>query len=723
MSNQVNGLYEFGPYRLDEAKRLLTRSGESIPLAPKTFDLLLLLIGGQGRVLTKTELMSALWPDTFVEEASLSYQVATLRRALGSEGESWIETLPKHGYRFTAAITRISDDRDQAHDDSRVPPTKTFFGLNRRQKPRPELLLPWLVASAAVFLAVVFAALYLRQVRKSVPAQAAIRFFVSPPERVLLTDRPLPAVSPDGELLAFGGVDPDGTTRIWVRPLAALTAEPVPGTEGAYSLFWSPDSRSLGFFAGRKLKTVELHGGPPRALCDASDVLRPVGTWNSDGVIVFNSQDRRGLYRVAVTGGEAWPVTTLDPARQEVQHLWPQFLRDGRHFIYLVRSALAENTGIYAGSLDSKERRLIVRASSVAKYAGLSPETGYLLYMRGATLMAQRFDDRKLESEGEPFPIAEEVWLSPGGLGFAAFSSSGNGVVAYRTRPAVTTELVWFDRGGNRLGAIGAPANYSVPALSPDEKKLAITRIDPQIGTKDVWLFDLARGTLTRFTFDPAEEINPTWSPDSNQIAFASRQKGSLNLYRKATSGTGDTEPLLESGEEKIIESWSPSGRFILFEEGDRLWALPMTGDRKPTSLFAKSGESRANVSPNGRWVAYESSESGREEIYVQSFPPSGSKWQISTAGGEEPYWRRDGKEMFYISGRTLMAVDVSSDEPAFTYGKPTPLFEVRLEVDSRRSRYQVTGNGQRFLINVPLESTLAEPITVVTNWASGVKR
>jgi Tol biopolymer transport system component len=235
------------------------------------------------------------------------------------------------------------------------------------------------VASAAVFLAVVFGVLYLRQIRISVLTQGSIRFFVSPPEKVVITDHPFPAISPDGELLAFGGVDPDGTTRIWVRPLASLTAEPVPGTEGAYSLFWSPDSRSLGFFAGLKLKAVQLHGGPPRALCDASTIQRPVGTWNRDGVILFNSSDRRGLYRVAVTGGEAMPLTTLDPARQELQHLWPQFLRDGRHFIYLVQSARPENTGIYTGSQDSKERKLIVRNTSIAKYAGLDPGNGYLL--------------------------------------------------------------------------------------------------------------------------------------------------------------------------------------------------------------------------------------------------------------------------------------------------------------------------------------------------------
>src|SRR6516162_1531913 len=270
MSNQANGLYEFGPYRLDEAKRLLTRSGESIGLAPKTFDLLLLLVGGHGRVLTKTELMTALWQDTFVEEASLSYQIATLRKALGSEGEDWIETVPKHGYRFVAAIATILRDKEPANGTS--PPMATTAPSDRKssRKARSRQVLPWLVAAAAVLFAVTFARLYFRQIERSVPAQGLARFLVSPPEKIVLSDLGLPTISPDGQQLAFGGVDANGTNRIWVRPIASLTAEPIPGTEGVNSLFWSADSRSLGFFAGGKLKTVQIHGGPPRALCDAS---------------------------------------------------------------------------------------------------------------------------------------------------------------------------------------------------------------------------------------------------------------------------------------------------------------------------------------------------------------------------------------------------------------------------------------------------------------------
>jgi len=723
MSNQANGLYEFGRYRLDPAKRLLTRSGETLTLAPKTFDLLLLLVTSEGRVLKKGELMNALWPDTYVEEASLSYQIATLRKALGEEGDLWVETVPKHGYRFAALVTSVPGEGAGPKESDQLSTGPVGSGVAPKARPGRATLL--LFVGAGLVLAT-FTALYVRQFRQTEPNEQPLRFFVLPPDKVVLWPGP-PAVSPDARLLAFVGVDPDGKTRLWVRPLSSLAAEEVPGTEGAVSPFWSPDSRSLGFFADGKLKRSDLNGGPPQVLCDASADVRPVGTWNRQGLILFNSFDRRGLFQVPANGGEARPVTAVDPSRSEIFHAWPQFLPDNRHFIYLVQSALPENTGIYAGSLDSKEKKRLVNTSSLPAFAGMPPGRGYLLFMHAATLMAQGFDPSKLEMQGEAFPVTEDVRLPPSpASGFAAFSVSGTRLLAYQTLGQATTELVWFDREGRRLGAVGEAGNYSVPALSPDGKTLAVTRIDPHIGTRDLWLLDLVRGTTSRFTFDPSEETNPTWSPDSRQIAFSFRN---LDIYLKPVTGTGKAQPLLQTSfrkaqtsSQKIIESWSPDGRFVFYEGEGKLRVLSLEGEPKETTLFPTRGESRPDITRNMRWMAYQSNESGRTEVYVQSFPPTGGKWQVSTAGGAEPYWRHDGKELFYVAGKRLMAVDVKTDGPVFQWGSPKPLFEVRLEMEPRRSRYQVSADGQRFLVNVPLEATLSAPITVVMNWTAGLK-
>ena len=246
-----------------------------------------------------------------------------------------------------------------------------------------------------------------------------------------------------------------------------------------------------------------------------------------------------------------------------------------------------------------------------------------------------------------------------------------------------------------------------------------VCRRDPQIGTRDLWLFDLANGTSSRFTFDPADERNPVWSPDGSRIAFSSERKGSMDIYVKTATGSGADDVVLESREAKNAFDWSPDGRFILFQQSGAVWTLPLEHDRKPAGPFALNGNPR--LSPNGRWIAYSSTESGRNEVYVQSFPPSGAKWQVSAAGGEHAEWRQDGKELFYVAGNKLVAVDVATDLPAFKFGTPKPLFEVRLEAQTRRTKYEVASNGQRFLVNVPLE-TPSPPITVVVNWTAGLK-
>jgi len=628
---------------------------------------------------------------------------------------------PQLAHVIELCIAPDPDDRWQSAQDVRKE-------LEWAAKSRPTVAaertrgtrLLWGIAAVLAFLGFALGALYFGETRQA-PSGRSVRFLVYPPEKVLLSGSALPAISPDGERLVFGGIEPDGKTRLMVRPLSSLTAEPVPGSEGAVSVFWSPDSRSLGFFAGGKLKRSDLNGAPPEILCDASSAARPKGTWNRDGVILFNSEDHLGLYRVPATGGEASPATALDATRQETIHLWPQFLPDGRHFIYLVQSQNVDNSGIYVGSIDSKDRKRVLNISTNPSYAESPTGIGHLLFMQGATLMAQAFDTKKLDLWGERLPIAEQVLMSPAyALGLAAFSASNNGVLVYRTLRE-TTELVWFDRQGSRLGTVGEPGNYSVPALSPDENTLAVRRTDTQLGTHDLWLFNLKRGMPSRFTFDPGEETNPTWSPDGTRIAFSSYQKGSYDLYQKAATGAGNAVPLMEPNESKIVHTWTSDGRFVLYTSADKHWALPLTGEATPILLSGTSSGDGISVSPNMKWIAYRSAESGGNEVYVQSFPPSGDKFQISTAGGEEPYWRRDGKELFFIAGKQLMAVDVNSG-PVFDRGVPKPLFEVLLETEARRSRYQVAANGQKFLVNLPLEPSSA-PVTVVTNWTAGLKQ
>lgn len=423
------------------------------------------------------------------------YEMATGKRVESGQAPLLDALPPQLMSVIERCLATEPDDRWQSAQD--VSAVLALTGNSRPavtgERPR-RMWPPWGIAALTTLVVFVLAGMYLRETRQGVSDERSIRFPVPPPENVEFSDGTLPAISPDGEKLAFGGIGADGKLRIWLRPLSSLTAEPVPGSEGVASIFWSPNSHSIGFFAGGKLKRSDLNGGPPQVLCDASESYRPGGTWNREGSILFSSNDHEGLYRVPATGGEPSRVTALSAERQETLHVWPQFLPDGQHFIYLAQSEKPENTGIYVGSLDSKVAKRVLAASGNPSYAASRSGTGYLLSMQTATLMAQAFDTTRLELSGERFPIAERLFLPPAPApGFAAFSAAQNGVLAYRTLGQASTELVWFDRQGRRLGTVGEPANYSVPALSPDETKLAVTRIDPEIGTRDIWLFDLAR--------------------------------------------------------------------------------------------------------------------------------------------------------------------------------------------------------------------------------------
>ena len=596
-----------------------------------------------------------------------------------------------------------------------------------RPKRRERLL--WIGATALLALALLAALPFVIAYLRSKPAieSHATRFFVFPPEKATLTGGGQ-HISPDGQRIVFRANGADGKALLWTRSLDSLTAQPLAGTEDPINPFWSPDSRFVGFFTGAsKLKRIEFTGGPAQTLADTQG--GGGGTWNRDGTIVYARTFGDRLYRVPATGGAANPVTTLDESRKETAHLWPYFLPDGRHFLYLARSVQRGNTGIYVGALDSNERKLLVNADSSPVYA----PPGFLLYLRERTLMAQPFDANKLELTGEPFPIAEQVGYNAVN-GRAFFSASETGILAFLSSSAPNTQLVWFDRAGKQLALVGAPAADNGLRLSPDEKRLAVSRLDPQTGSADIWLIDLARNNPSRFTFDPANETAPVWSPDGSRIVFASNREGVANMYQRLSNGTGNDELLLKSAQPTGPYDWSQDGKFILFgmissKTGSDIWLLPLFGDQKPTPFIeTEFVETQPRFSPDDRWVAYTSNESGTYQVYVQSFPTSGGKWQVSTGGGAQPQWRRDGRELFYLApDRKIMAVEVNGAGPTFVAGVPKPLFDVHVSTifpgAGGATYYEVTGDGQRFLVNTIAGDPTPVPLTVVLNWKAGLKR
>ena len=542
------------------------------------------------------------------------------------------------------------------------------------------------------------------------------------------------ALSPDGRRLAFVGTGPDGRTLLWVRPLDALVTQPLAGTEDPAMPFWSPDSRFLAFNAGGKLKKIDVSGGLPVTLADG--VTNNQGSWNPDDVILFvPGGSKHSLYRVSASGGTPTPATTLDTASDDIEHWTAFFLPDGRHFLYLAlgsKTNSLEARAVYVGSLDPTEKpRLLLQGGSNAKYA-----SGSVLFMRDTTLMAQPFDVKRLELTGEAVPVAERVQIGGASGRTGAFSVSQTGVLAYQAQTDVGSQPVWVDRTGKQIGVLGDPADYGDYGgieLSPDGTHVAVSLRDSATLTNDIWLFDAARGLRTRFTFDPANEISSIWSPDGSRLVFDSNRKGPGELYQKASSGAGNEDVLLADNVAKRPVSWSPDGRFILYvrfpggSTVDHLWVLPLFGDRKPFPfLQTPFNETHGQFSPDGHWIAYQSSVSGRAEVYVAPFPGPGGKWQISTVGGRFPRWRRDGKELFYLApDNRLMAATVNGQGSAFEVGAVRPLFQAgtRTAGDPAAYPYDVSAGGQRFLVNTFLDQAAQAPITIVQNWTAGLKR
>jgi Tol biopolymer transport system component len=529
------------------------------------------------------------------------------------------------------------------------------------------------------------------------------------------------ALSPDGRRIAFAGLDPDGRKLLYVRSVDGLTARSLPGSDGAAAPFWSPDSRFVAFIADNKLKKIDASGGAaPLVVCDVF-AARP-GAWSRNDVILFTAGPGGPLFRVPAAGGTPTAVTALDEKAGEIVHTFPFFLPDGRHFLYLAQASGAVPRGVYVSSLDSTERTRLLEQGSNAQYA-----QGSLLFLRGTTLMAQPFDVKGLAFTGEVEPVAAPVFVSESntlGQQTGAFAVSDAGTLIYRADTSPGSQLVWFDRAGRQTAVLGDRARYEDVHLSPNGARVAVSVMEPG-SARDLWVYDVARGVRDRVTFNPGDDIGARWSPDGRRLAFSSRRKGHLDLYQKASDGSGDEELLLADDLDKYAQGWSPDGRFILYlgigaDTGQDVWVLPLFGDRKPRPLLnARHSEGTPQFSPSGRWIAYRSNETGRFEVYVMPFPGPGGQQQISTEGGDFPRWRRDGKELVYLAADgKLMAVNVTTDGARVTKGTATPLFSPRRA--GARSFYDMSADGQRFLVNAA-DST-AE-ITLVVNWAAGLKK
>jgi eukaryotic-like serine/threonine-protein kinase len=617
--------------------------------------------------------------------------------------------------------------------------------VSSRPRTRSRERIAWIAAgltSLGLIAALPFAIAYLQEPQSE---PEAVRFSVAPPSDATFAGGPFyapaQALSPDGRVVVFRA-QRGAQDLLWVRPLNSLDARPLTGTDGGDFPFWSPDSRFIGFFAEGKLKKVDALDGPVQTLCDAPN--GEGGSWNQDGIIVFTANRDTGLSRVSAAGGQPRALTTLDASRKEISHRWPEFLPDGRRFLFLVRPG----TEVRVGSLDSSETKTVLNADSKVLYT----PPGHLVFVRQGVLMAQSFDAARAQPVGDPFPIAEQVLFNSTN-GRAAFSVSENGVLAYRSGLRGASHMAWVDRSGRWLQSFGEPADYQDLSLSPDDTRVVVHRHEFQ-GGGGLWLLDWKRGTASRFTFNSHEEQS-IWSPDGTRIVFASELSGDRgriltpgggardgpisHLYQNIASGAGQVELLFKSNTAKKPTNWSHDGRFIVYENldpktGDDIWVLPLFGDRKPIPfLRTQFSEGQGQLSPDGRWMAYASNETGRYEVYVQPFPPSGAKWLISPGGGGHPRWRRDGKELFYLAlaGGTgeiiVMAAEATASVSGFGAGTPKVLFETTtLSALGTLGPigdqvYSVSADGQRFIFLTPVAQS--QPVTVVLNWPALVTK
>ncbi len=601
-------------------------------------------------------------------------------------------------------------------EEKQAVPSHTGAGAERTSRERgsrKSLYLSWAIAAA---FAAAAGALALRARVPRAPAPV-VQFEVRVPEGATFGNSM--ALSPDGRRLAFVATDEKDVDRLYVRSFDTIGAQVLAGTEGARFPFWSPDGASIAYFTGDRLARVATAGGPPLTICPVTDGRG--GSWSPRGIIVFAPGIRVPLHRVSASGGIPERVTTLGP--KDYTHRWPKFLPDGARFVFLSLSDDPARSGTRVASLDSSDDTFVVSTRGKAEY-----EAGRLLYVRENALYSQKFDGRKLS--GEPGLVVDGIVVEgdSGWTGLAAFSAA-DGTLAYRRRANPRQKLTWFDRSGKPLGTVGEAGVMSEPFWLVGGQRLGITVTDRRTDLPDLWQVDLARGAWTRLTFGPKSNNTGIASPDGKYLYFSSNREERMGLYRRPLDGTGGDEPLLATTLDNYGDFISPDGAWLVYESQGatgraQLWRLPLGGDRKPSPLLSmpQAATAHASGSPDGRFFAYSSDETGRSEVYVQKFPPSGGKWQISTDGGDQALWRADGKELYFLSNdRKLMAVDVTLGGDV-QVGVPKVLFPVRVPangISDNRSQYIPAPDGTRFLVLATADDRQDQPAVVVLNWTS----
>jgi eukaryotic-like serine/threonine-protein kinase len=720
--------FAFGPFEVNVPAGQLLKSGVRIRLSGQPFQILLILLAHPGDVVTNEQMREQIWKDgTFVDfEHGLHAAVNKLRRGLGDSAENprYIETVSGRGYRFIGALERplapVPFDAGSLAAEPLTPLANSEL-LHARSKPWR-----WWIAAAATLLSGCLGFWAASHFRQTPIDERAFSLQINPPEGSEFTFGTQAAgisLSPDGKSTAYVATD-NGKAALWVRPLDGTTARPLAGTEDAGLPFWSPDSKSIAFFARGKLQRVYLSdglaGGTPQTICEVGQARG--GSWSDTGQILLGGWNS-GLFQVAASGGKPSAVTTLNASRGEVFHYWPQILPGGR-FLYFVRSSKRENTGVSAASFAKpREPVQLLVTDTNALYApavdgSRNNRKGYLLYLRGGTLVAQDFDTATLKLSGVPHPLADPV-SRIGVHGQMQVSVSATGILLYSSTDPVR-QFRWVDRTGKPLGTVGEPAFSAFFHLSPDGRRVAVTHVNP--GGTDLWILDVDRGVPSRFVSRPGMNVSPVWSPDGRTILFAS--DAPPNLFRKDASGASGEQRLTQSPNPQFPMDWSRDGRFILYEEDTApdnqrsLWILPVTpGGATPRPyLRAAFNEGNGQFSPDTRWVAFQSDESGRYEVYIDTFPEPRGKVRISTGGGALPQWGAGGRELFYVSPDSmLMSVGFKLGTGSLEPSAPRALFRL-LVIDTDVSPYDAAPDGQRFLVLESAEHAV-RPLTVIVNW------